>query len=139
MKTACLYTRKHSDGGRRERYLANTNTNRARNYAVIDGEKWTNRGLVVGDHEVFTADHEKQIHYSCGQRVRIGDLFIAPRWGTCKVKSFDRLNHCAVAVNTCTGEEFDMLGRDTFSESDLISRFCRDSNVNCLTRLQSDL
>lgn len=39
MKTACLYTRKHSDGGRRERYLAATNMNRARTFAVIDGEK----------------------------------------------------------------------------------------------------
>lgn len=39
MKTACLYTRKHSDGGRRERYLAATNMKRARTFAVIDGEK----------------------------------------------------------------------------------------------------
>jgi len=60
MKTVCLYTRKHADGGERERYLADTNMNRARKFAAIDGEKWTNRGLVVGDPEISTAEHEEK-------------------------------------------------------------------------------
>ena len=58
MKTVCLYTRKHPDGGRRERYLADTWTNTVRKFAMIDGERWTNRGLVVGDPEISTAEHE---------------------------------------------------------------------------------
>ena len=57
-QTLCRYTRKHPDGGRREKYLAATNTNRARKFATIDGEIWTNRGLVVGEPEISTADHE---------------------------------------------------------------------------------
>jgi hypothetical protein len=59
MKTICLYTSKHHDGGRREKYLADTNTNRARKFVTIDGERWTNRGLVIGDPEISKADHEK--------------------------------------------------------------------------------
>jgi len=58
-KTVCLYTRKHSDGGRREKYLTDTNTNRARKFARIDGEIWTNRGLVIGNPEITKAEHEK--------------------------------------------------------------------------------
>ena len=64
----------------------------------------------------------KKLTYSDGQTVRLNDRFTAPRWGTCIVKSFDRLNACAVAENTCTGEVFDMLGQPTFGESDLIAR-----------------
>lgn len=64
----------------------------------------------------------KTLRYSDGQPVQLGDTFTAPRWGTCIVKSFDRLNRCAVVVNTQTSEVFDMLGRDTFEESDLEKR-----------------
>ena len=64
----------------------------------------------------------KTLRYSDNQPVRLGDTFNAPRWGTCTVKRFDRLNHCAAAVNTSTGEEFDNLGCDTFGESDLVGR-----------------
>ena len=64
----------------------------------------------------------KTLRYFDKQPVRKGDVFTAPRWGTCTVESFDRLNCSAVAVNLATGETFDMLGRDTFGESDLIRR-----------------
>ena len=68
----------------------------------------------------------KHLTYSDKSPVRLGDTFTAPRWGTCTVESFDRLNQCATARNTCTGETFDMLGRATFGESDLISRVRRE-------------
>lgn len=64
----------------------------------------------------------KTLRYSDKQPVRKGDVFTAPRWGTCAVERFDRLNACAVAVNTSTGETFDMLGQPTFGESDLLRR-----------------
>ncbi len=64
----------------------------------------------------------KTLHYSDRKPVRKGDTFQAPRWGTCKVIRFDRLNACAVARNICTDETFDMLGQPTFSEADLIQR-----------------
>lgn len=53
----------------------------------------------------------KTLRYSDKQPVRKGDVFTAPRWGT-----------CAVSVNLSTGERFDMLGQPTFGESDLIRR-----------------
>lgn len=64
----------------------------------------------------------KRLRYSDNQIVRKGDVFNAPRWGTCEVKRFDRLNACAIARNTLTGEVFDMLGQPTFGESYLIER-----------------
>lgn len=64
----------------------------------------------------------KTLRYSDKQPVRLGDVFTAPRWGTCAVKSFDRLNGCAVSVNLFTGETFDNLGQPTFGESDLVRR-----------------
>jgi hypothetical protein len=64
----------------------------------------------------------KTFRYSDKQPVRKGDVFTAPRWGTCTVSRFDRLNGCAVAVNLSTGETFDHLGQPTFGESDLIRR-----------------
>ena len=65
MKTICLYTRKHADGGTRSRYLGATNENRARRFATIDGERWTNRGLVVGAPEISTAEHEQRRAAKC--------------------------------------------------------------------------
>lgn len=62
------------------------------------------------------------LRYHNKQPVRKGDVFTAPRWGTCTVESFDRLNRCAIAVNLSTGETFDMIGQPTFSESDLLQR-----------------
>ena len=62
------------------------------------------------------------LRYHNKQPVRKGDVFIAPRWGTCTVESFDRRNCCAVAVNLSTGETFNMIGQPTFSESDLLRR-----------------
>ena len=64
----------------------------------------------------------KTPRYSDNQPVRVGDTFNAPRWGSCTVKRFDRLNHCAVTVNTQSGEEFDNIGQATFGESDLVRR-----------------
>lgn len=64
----------------------------------------------------------KTLHYHDRQAVRKGDIFQTPRWGTCKVIQFDRLNACVVAQNICTDEIFDMLGQPTFSEADLIRR-----------------
>jgi hypothetical protein len=64
----------------------------------------------------------KTLRYADKQPVRKGDIFTAPRWGSCAVVSFDRLNRSAVAVNIVTGERFDGLGEDTFAESDLIRR-----------------
>ena len=60
MKIVCLYTRKRPEGGRRECYLADTNTNRDRTFATIKGERWTNQGLIIGDPEISTAEHENQ-------------------------------------------------------------------------------
>lgn len=62
--TVCLYTRKHPDGGTRSRYLEATNENLARKFATIDGERWTNRGLVVGDPEISTAEHEQRRNHA---------------------------------------------------------------------------
>ena len=64
----------------------------------------------------------KTLRYFDKQPVRKGDVFTAPRWGTCTVERFDRLNGCAVAVNLSTGETFDFLGQPTFGESDLLQR-----------------
>ena len=64
----------------------------------------------------------KTLFYYDKQPVHLGDTFTAPRWGTCKVITFDEMNACATARNTSTREEFDMLGQDTFGESDLIDR-----------------
>lgn len=60
----------------------------------------------------------KHLKYTDGQTVRKGDVFQAPRWGTCVVLRFDPSNECAVSLNLLTGETFDMLGQDTFGESD---------------------
>ena len=61
MKTVCLYTRKHPQE-RFERFLANTATNRARTYAVVNGKRWTNKGLIEVPNEalITTAEHEKK-------------------------------------------------------------------------------
>lgn len=64
----------------------------------------------------------KTLRYFDNQPVHKGDVFTAPRWGTCAVERFDRLNACAVAVNLSTGETFDHLGQPTFGESDLLRR-----------------
>ena len=64
----------------------------------------------------------KTLRYPDHKPARKGDTFNAPRWGTCRITRFDRLNACAIARNTQTGETFDMLGQDTFSESDLLFR-----------------
>ncbi len=60
--------------------------------------------------------------YFEGQEVMLGDKFVAARWGTCVVESFDTLNRCAIARNVCTGEVFDLLGQPTFGEADLLER-----------------
>jgi hypothetical protein len=60
--------------------------------------------------------------YFDGQKVKKGDTFVVARWGTCMVIGFDRLNKSVTAKNLCTGELFDMLGKDTFSQADLIKR-----------------
>lgn len=64
----------------------------------------------------------KTLQYHDKQPVRKGDTFTAPRWGTCKVLRFDRVNQSAIACNVSTGEVFDMLGQPTFGESDLLRR-----------------
>ena len=64
----------------------------------------------------------KTLRYHDQKPVRKGDKFNAPRWGTCIVTGFDRLNECAFAKNVCTGEEFGLLGQATFGESDLVER-----------------
>lgn len=59
-QTVCLYTRRDRlTGKRRECYIENTNTNRARTFAKIDGKIWTNRGLVERECQTTKADHEK--------------------------------------------------------------------------------
>lgn len=63
----------------------------------------------------------KILRYHDQQPVRRGDTFTAPRWGTCRMERFDRLNCAAVAVNTSTGERFDGLGQNTFAESDRLN------------------
>lgn len=64
----------------------------------------------------------KSLHYPTGEPVRLGDMFQAPRWGSCVVTRIDRKNAAVLALNIMTGEEFDDLGQATFSESDLIRR-----------------
>lgn len=48
----CLYTRQG-----RSVYLEDTNTNRARKFATINGERWTNRGMVIRDDDPIKAEH----------------------------------------------------------------------------------
>jgi hypothetical protein len=72
----------------------------------------------------------KTLKYHDSRPVEIGDKFQVARWGTCTVESFDELNECATARNTQTGEEFDLLGQDTFGEADLLARAVRPLNAD---------
>lgn len=63
-----------------------------------------------------------KLQYHDNQPVQLGDTFTAPRWGDCTVQAFDVLNQSATCRNVSTGEVFDLLGQDTFGESDLIAR-----------------
>ena len=78
--TVCLYTRKHPEGGHREKYLAATNENCARKFAIIDGERWTNRGLVTGDPGISKAEHgiRQRLDYLRGEieaeRISYGEI-----------------------------------------------------------------
>lgn len=66
-----------------------------------------------------------QLTYCGGSQVRIGDVFSAPRWGTCRVDSFDAGNESANVSNLLTGERFSLLGQPTFGESSLVCRRVR--------------
>lgn len=64
-----------------------------------------------------------KLHYHDGQPVRLHDLFTAPRWGTCRVVSFDRPNRCATARSVSTGKTFVFFGFGLAGKATLLERY----------------